>query len=117
MAVWVDSDAALCIHPMSDRVTGRDAVAESWRQIFRGDGRMRFKLTNPIYVAEQGVSIHYVYEDISFGDDFAEHSRIIATNVYIKTPQGWRIQAHHGSPGVAAVRRPVSPASPARRVH
>jgi ketosteroid isomerase-like protein len=26
---------------------------------------------------------------------------VLATNVYHKTPEGWRLVAHHASPGVA----------------
>ncbi len=32
-------------------------------------------------------------------DDGPAHARVIATNVYLKTPQGWRLVAHHASPG------------------
>jgi hypothetical protein len=32
---------------------------------------------------------------------------VLATNVYVKTVQGWRLAAHHASPG-----SPEQPASP-----
>src|SRR5439155_16174543 len=36
MAVWAESDDISCIHPSGARITGFDAVRESWVQIFAG---------------------------------------------------------------------------------
>jgi len=113
MRVWVESDDAVCIHPMGERIVGRAGIAASWQEIFRGDGPMRFTLSEPRHVTHETISVHYVHEDIRFGPGFTERSRVIATNVYVKTARGWRIQAHHGSPGVRVMRRPP----PAATVH
>jgi ketosteroid isomerase-like protein len=32
-------------------------------------------------------------------DDGMQHAWVVATNVYAKTAQGWRMVAHHASPG------------------
>jgi len=109
MAVWLDAEEILCIHPMGGRLVGRSAVRESWAQIFAGEGALRFTLGEPLYLTSGDVSVHFVYEEIRFGAGFAERSRIQATNVYVRTGDGWRIQAHHGSPGVAP--RPAPPPS------
>ncbi|MCH9671224.1 MAG: nuclear transport factor 2 family protein, partial [Gammaproteobacteria bacterium] len=100
-AVWVDSDDAVCIHPMGERLSGATAVLASWARIFAGDGRMRFDIAEPIYVTDDNTSVHYIYENIHFGANFSESSQVLATNVYVRTADGWRIQAHHGSPLVA----------------
>jgi hypothetical protein len=33
------------------------------------------------------------------GPDGPQTAYVLATNVYHKTPQGWRMVAHHASPG------------------
>ncbi|MFM7003501.1 MAG: nuclear transport factor 2 family protein [Limnohabitans sp.] len=33
------------------------------------------------------------------GADGPQTAYVVATNVYHKTPQGWRMVAHHASPG------------------
>jgi len=113
MQVWADTDDTVCIHPMGERLTGPEAIAESWAQILRGDGAMRFELAGTIDVTNDTVSVRYVFEEISFGADFAERSRVLATNVFVHTECGWRMQAHHGSPGVRVVPR----AAPPQTVH
>lgn len=115
MSVWVNSDDIVCIHPMSERLTGRVDIAASWAQIFRGDGVMRFELANAIQITTDTISVHYVHEEISFGKDLGDRSRVLATNVYINTESGWRIQAHHGSPGMSVA--PQATPSPPITVH
>ena len=100
MQVWADDDSALvCIHPMGPRLEDREAIRESWRDIFAGSGAMRFSITGAEYTQADSVSVHFVYENISFGEDFGQQSLMIATNVYRLTDQGWRMCAHHASPG------------------
>ena len=43
MTVWAEDDDIVCIHPQGPRLTGFDAVRESWVQIFSG-GTSRLKL-------------------------------------------------------------------------
>jgi ketosteroid isomerase-like protein len=33
-------------------------------------------------------------------DDGVQQAWVVATNVYAKTAQGWRMVAHHASPGL-----------------
>ena len=47
-----------------------------------------------------GCSVHSVIERIEvMSDDGPAHAWVLATNVYAKTVQGWRMVAHHASPG------------------
>lgn len=34
-------------------------------------------------------------------DEGPKNAWVVATNVYLKTAQGWRMVAHHASPGTA----------------
>ena len=48
MNIWSAHHDIICIHPMGPRLEGREAVAQSWRQIFSGGSTMRFDLTVPL---------------------------------------------------------------------
>ena len=102
-AVWANDDDLLCIHPMGPRLEGREAVLASWGDIFAAGAGLRFNISGASYTGGDAVSVHCVYENISYGEDFAQHSVVLATNVYRLTDDGWRICAHHGSPGRAPV--------------
>lgn len=102
MAVWADDDDLLCIHPMGPRLRGREAIKESWQSIFSGGSEMRFRISDPQYTQDASVSVHCVFENISFGEGLGQHSLVIATNIYRLTDSGWRLCAHHASPGRAS---------------
>ncbi|MBT6277404.1 MAG: SnoaL-like domain-containing protein [Chromatiales bacterium] len=111
MEIWDATPDIVCVHPMGASLMGVEAVRDSWRQILEGDGQMKFT-THIIHRFESdNLSVHHLYEEIAFGQDFSERSFVIATNIYRRTPQGWRIVAHHGSPG----RLPAAPKNPPSR--
>ena len=44
--------------------------------------------------------MHHLLERVEvLGPDGPQTAYVLATNVYHKTPQGWRMVAHHASPG------------------
>ena len=50
-------------------------------------------------------AVHNVLERIEvLTADGPRHAYVLATNVYHKTAQGWRMVAHHASPGTRAAR-------------
>ena len=108
-AVWALDDDVLCIHPMGPRLEGWDAVLASWGDIFSGGGGLRFDITGASYTSSDTVSVHCVHENIRYGENYAQRSMVIATNVYRLTDQGWRMCAHHGSPGRAPVVKVETP--------
>ena len=114
--VWAKDDEVLCIHPMGPRLQGHDAVLASWGEIFSGGATLRFTISDAIYNSDGKVSVHHVFENISYGENFDQHSVVIATNIYRLTGDGWRMYAHHGSPGRAPVVS-VSPASESETMH
>ena len=47
-----------------------------------------------------GCAVHHLVERITVADAQGRRSAwVLATNVYVKTAQGWRMVAHHASPG------------------
>ncbi len=97
MALWADDDEIACIHPGAPRLQGHAAIRESWELIFeRGPVLIRprhLHLTHNMMCA-----VHSVVEEVKRPDDPDwQEAHILATNVYLKTPQGWRIVLHHAS--------------------
>jgi uncharacterized protein (TIGR02246 family) len=99
MAVWADDDEVYCIHPGGPRVAGVAQVRESWRQIFAHAQSLRFKVTQHHVIQAMMVSVHSVYEQITLDNEPSARRCIAATNIYIRTERGWRMMAHHASPG------------------
>jgi ketosteroid isomerase-like protein len=49
-----------------------------------------------------GAAMHSVVERVAIGTSEGTRTGwVMATNVYLKTSQGWRMVAHHASPGTA----------------
>ncbi len=97
MDVWDDDDNIICVHPMGPRLEGRQTVAKSWQRIFGSGVEMRFRLSDAQRTRGEDLAIHVVHENITSADR-QEESTVIATNVYRRTSEGWRMILHHASP-------------------
>jgi uncharacterized protein (TIGR02246 family) len=112
MAVWADDDDIYCVHPNGPRVSGVDAVRESWRQIFSAGPALRFQLREQHQLNGMMLAVHSVYEYISVAGEPRARGPMVATNVYLRTERGWRMVAHHASP--APARAAAETGAPAR---
>lgn len=118
MQVWDEDDDVVCIHPMGRCLTGVQAVAQSWQEIFESGHSMRFQVHQRRFTRDEKLSVHTVIEHISHGRRFENRSVVIATNIYKLTPFGWRIIVHHASPGgEEAAEEGAARATPAGRLH
>ena len=101
MAVWADDDEIVCVHPGGARVVGPAGVRESFAAIF-ANGSVVVQPEHVKRVHAMATAMHSVLERVDIVT--AEGLRsgwIVATNVYVKTTLGWRMVAHHASPGGA----------------
>lgn len=98
MEVWSDADYIECIHPMQNRLQGQAAIRASWAEILKRAPEVTFRNTEANVHRQGDLSIHVIYENLQLGDKGLEKSRMIATNVYEKTPAGWKMILHHASP-------------------
>jgi uncharacterized protein (TIGR02246 family) len=100
MAVWADDDEIVCVHPGGARLVGTSAIRASFEAIFGHSGVP----VQPVHVRRLqalGVSVHHLVEHSHApGRPAGEDVWVVATNVYVNTPQGWRLVAHHASPGM-----------------
>lgn len=100
MALWAEDDEIVCVHPGGARLHGHAAIRASWEQIF-AQGGVHVRPSQLHEIHNLMSSVHSVLEGAS--ESATEAGHLIATNVYIKTPRGWRMAVHHVSvaPGPA----------------
>lgn len=100
MAVWADDEEIACIHPGGPRLTGIEAVRESWSHIFKGSPGLSFQLTHQQYRTGKQFALHSVHENIRVVGDPGAHV-VVATNIYSLKDGSWRMVMHHASPIIA----------------
>lgn len=99
MTCWADEDDILCVHPGGGRLLGPGAIRASFDAMF-ANGTIQVQPEKIRVIESMGASVHSVLERIEvLTEEGPRHAYVIATNVYQKTPQGWRMVAHHASPG------------------
>lgn len=97
MAVWADDEDIVCIHPTGHRLTGHVAIRDSWRQVFESGSRLRVTVSHEVYWPNALMEAHNVLETLYVGDDPTPHGPMLATNIYMRGPAGWRMVSHHAS--------------------
>ena len=119
MTVWAEDDDIVCIHPQGPRLTGFEAVRESWVQIFSGGAsRLRVRTVEARRFSGQSVAVHSVVEVLSVPGQQGPAQSVCATNVYELTDRGWRMVAHHASPVSEPPTAPADePAPPPHTLH
>lgn len=99
MAVWSDDDDIACVHPGGPRLIGAVAIRASFEAIF-GNGAINAAPERVRRVLTHACAVHSVLERVEvMGADGPQAAWVIATNVYLKGAAGWRLVAHHASPG------------------
>ena len=99
MAVWSDDDEIACVHPGGPRLIGAAAIRASFEAIF-SNGAIDAQPEKVRRVISHSSAVHSVLERVQvMSSDGPQSAWVIATNVYLKGAQGWRLVAHHASPG------------------
>ncbi|MDB5936917.1 MAG: hypothetical protein JWQ01_4261 [Massilia sp.] len=100
MALWADDDEIFCIHPGGVRLHGHAAIQASWEAILE-QGALQIRPSQLHETHNLMSAVHTVIEGVTSGS--SEPAHLVATNVYMKTPPGWRMVMHHVSvaPGLA----------------
>ncbi|WP_374566228.1 nuclear transport factor 2 family protein [Ideonella sp.] len=101
MAVWADDEEVVCIHPGGPRLVGPAAVRAAFEAVF-ANGPVHVQPDKVRRVHALSAAMHSVVERVALNTpDGARTGWVMATNVYLKTAQGWRMVTHHASPGTA----------------
>ena len=113
MACWADEDDIVCIHPGGARISGVAAIRAAFDAIFSHGGAIQVRPESIRRMDAVGGAVHSVLERIEvMSADGPMQAHVLATNVYLRTPQGWRLVLHHASPGIQDEVQDVSSAAP-----
>lgn len=110
MACWADEDEIVCVHPGGPRMVGAGAIRAAFESMF-ANGSIRATPDRVRKIESLASAVHNVLERIELmTPEGPRQAYVIATNVYHKTAQGWRMVAHHASPGTPREMQEVSEA-------
>lgn len=109
MSLWADEEDIVCIHPGAPRLVGHVAIRAAWEQIFE-QGGVDIRPVQLHVTQNMLTSVHNIIEEVHRASSRKHDIHILATNVYMKTPLGWRLVSHHASvvPGEAPADTPVT---------
>ncbi len=112
MGCWADEDEIVCVHPGGPRVVGAAAIRATFEAMF-SNGSIQARPVRVRKVESLASVVHNVVERIEVLTPAGPaEAYVLATNVYHKTAQGWRIVAHHASPGTENEAQEIGEASP-----
>ena len=101
MSVWSDDDEISCVHPGGQRLVGAAAVRAAFEVMF-ANGAIDIEPHRVRRLESHSSAVHSVVERVRVkGADGERFAWVVATNVYLKAAHGWRLVAHHASPGTA----------------
>lgn len=105
-AVWAGNGYATsvtCVHPGWQMLRGRDEVLRSWALIMANTPYIQFVLTDVRVEITGGQAVLTCAENILTVDESGHEGMLaggsaVATNVFVRVDDGWRMLAHHSSP-------------------
>ena len=99
MAVWSDDEDITCVHPGGPRVVGAGAIRAAFDSMF-SNGTINARPEKVRRLQTHSCAVHSVLEQVRvMTAEGPQSAWVVATNVYVKGAQGWRLVAHHASPG------------------
>ena len=100
MALWADDDEIVCVHPGGGRAIGAAAIRATFEAVF-ANGGIAVRPEQVHRLVHIGSALHHLVERIDIKTEQGPRSAwVLATNLYVKTAQGWRLVSHHASPGL-----------------
>lgn len=98
MACWSEDDDIVCVHPNGPRLIGIEAVRRSFAQVLE-NGPVHIRPVALQVQQSMMVAVHSLVEQVIVKSARGEGTvNLFATNIYAKTPTGWRMTLHHASP-------------------
>ncbi|MBX9832554.1 MAG: nuclear transport factor 2 family protein [Burkholderiaceae bacterium] len=112
MSCWAEEDDIVCVHPGGPRLLGAGAIRAAFEGMF-ANGTVRARPVQVHRVVALTSAVHSVAEEVEVMlPDGLHQAVVLATNVYHKTPEGWRLVAHHASAGTAPDAQAVNAQRP-----
>ena len=108
-AIWMKTDDIFCIHPGGPIQTGYETVLKQWSFILNDNQPPEINYKVISTQQSDNSSIHLVEESIGSEEN---QVKILATNTYFRTDEGWRLFSHHASlppaPKKPETKKPVT---------
>jgi ketosteroid isomerase-like protein len=117
MACWADDDEIVCIHPGGDRLVGHAQIREAFEALFKNGTVAAYpeSIHQSVTIAS---AIHSLVERVRVTTAQGPQDALVyVTNVYHRTPQGWKMVVHHASPGLLAQVEMSMASSPSQVLH
>lgn len=101
MGCWAEEDEIVCVHPGGARLIGAGAIRQAFDAMF-SNGSVQARPERIHKIESLASAVHHLVEKVEvLTPAGVQTAWVLATNVYHKTAQGWRMVAHHASPGTA----------------
>lgn len=99
MGCWAEEDEIVCVHPGGPRLIGAGAIRATFEAMF-ANGSVQAHPERIHKIESLACAVHHLVERVELmTPQGVKNAYVIVTNVYQKMPQGWRMVAHHASPG------------------
>ncbi|MDX3850919.1 nuclear transport factor 2 family protein [Streptomyces sp. AK02-01A] len=109
--LWLDGEdtGISCVHPGWPVLTGRGEVLRSYALIMANTEYIQFFLTDVVVSVSADTALVTCTENILSGGPAEDGGElgplvgqlVVASNVFRRTPEGWKLWSHHGSPVLA----------------
>ena len=108
--LWLEDAETLCVHPGAMPVRGTPAISRSWALIMANTPYIQFFLTDVevsvlgstssggSVIASVTCTENVLTGDERTGPDAFGGAKAVATNVFVRMADGWRLWIHHASP-------------------
>ncbi|MFJ8000243.1 nuclear transport factor 2 family protein [Streptomyces sp. NPDC096310] len=106
--LWLDGEdsGVSCVHPGWPVLSGRGEVLRSYALIMAHTEYIQFFLTDVAVSVSADTALVTCTENILSGGPAESGGElgplvgqlVVATNVFRRTPEGWKLWSHHGSP-------------------
>jgi uncharacterized protein (TIGR02246 family) len=101
-SVWddVEPEAVVCMHPGWPMLRGRGQVLRSFSAIMANTPYIQFFLTDVQVDLHGETAVVTCAENIltAVTEETGSSGQVVATNVFVRRGDGWRLRVHHGSP-------------------
>jgi ketosteroid isomerase-like protein len=106
-ALWSHEDWVRCIHPGQEVIVGWPEIRRSWEQIFASTRWIRVTTTAVAVQLLGPVALVACSENITAANESDVGLAVAqATNLFQRTPDGWRLVVHHASPAPVQLTSP-----------
>ncbi|MBB5998017.1 nuclear transport factor 2 family protein [Streptomonospora salina] len=103
--VWAEEDEApdlVCVNPGWPLLRGRSEIMRAWTLIMANVPYIQYVLTETHIGVSGEVAMVTCEENVLTAEDdqpgFVAGGQVVATNMFVYTPEGWRLWSHHASP-------------------